>query len=1646
MRSLFFSIVFLLFYSNVFSQIKEFKNKIGYFDYEAMPSLQLVDSSGNHYVVGQFTGILKLSEVTVETKGDKDIYIIKYDSLNNFQWVRTFGSAGQDFARSMSCDKFGNIYLTGQYLGSTFYASENITLNTLTQYQQSRFLIKINASGVTQWARRFSGSNLGSDLKGEIFNDHEGRLYLIHTNRANGALNSWNFNDSIIANPTNQHLNIPRWVMARINPNNGSLMWLDYIANPSIGGNVVTILNVSRPVVDSKNNILFSLTHFGNHVTPIYIFGQYAALNSNPNTILLKIDSLGQVKRFRDLGAGNSSRSDVTDLAITPSNEPMLINKKVLINNDGFNRDFWNNNNNFNYARIYDTNFILKRIVKLGTQAISSYLVDKENRLITISNMPLSSSGVIGGTETLNSDSITSSSILMRNTVVPYFIRYNQNFGLDTFFTDSKLLPFGSFQLQHNSLLTSSKGDLLLLANQGIVNNAVFRYSKNFSPKNIDYGKVRDLPDMIYDLGEDSSKSIYVGGHIHMRSDFNTSKGNIAYNNSIERGVDVFIAKYNPDNSLNWVRRIGKSSNEFPNAFKVGKDGLYLVANSNLNENWQFDSSNIYFPGRMVVVKLDFNGNLMWTKEISSNTGVEVNNLIILKSNKILLTGTVTGSASISGQTISALGSKKNLMLSILDNTDGRLINHNVFALSNQNLGEFSSFSNSAHEDNSGNLYIGVNTRVLNNNLVNKSTELYSLRTKRIPFQHIWLDQSGVIKLDSTLEIKKFNTFRSYFKFGSIGGIDSTILFTAYARGSSFLYDTISGQRIVQLHSYATDAHFVQFTGRLDNNLNILELSKFDTTSVETSIDIFSRRLVPDIFKNEIYETGVFSNSVKIDSTDNLINSVGSRDILFLKYDKRGKLMGGQRLGTPQTDFFTTAAASSGGLVFSTQTVNPQYQSQFLKMNNIYKFIESSPESYVTSGPITIHGGDVTTFSTDSTPVRNLEILSPDNYISRNLSLSEIGRNPDTTIINIGALNLCSGRSSFLLVNSNNSNISWSKNGVLIAGQSTDSLVVRESGIYKALVRTAEGRLDSTREIRFNFHQIPSAPVTVASSVCEGEAVTALSASASTGNSLRWYGTNATGGTALTSAPNLSTLVVGVTNYYLSQVSAQGCESDRSVLVYTVNPKPSAPATTASTVCEGVAVSALSATASTGNSLRWYGTSVTGGTASAAAPSVSSLIAGVTNYYVSQVSAQGCESDRSFIVYTVNPKPSAPVTVASSVCEGGAVSVLSASVSAGNILRWYGTNATGGAATSSAPKVSSSVVGVTNYYVSQLTAQGCESVRSVLVYTVNPKPSVPVTVASSVCEGGAVTALSATASTGNTLRWYGTNAAGGTASASAPSVSSSVAGITNYYVSQSNAQGCESDRSVLVYTVNSKPSVPVTLASAVCLGGSVSALNATANTGNSLRWYGTSATGGAASISAPTVSSAVVGVTNYYVSQVSGQGCESDRSVLKHTVYSQPTKPVISWSGVQFTTTTTGVAYQWLLNGAPISGATASTHKPLNTGDFKLRIIDPNGCINVSDSFKLVVTAIGNLVTTPASNIATVYPNPSSNKVVLEFATLPTINLNFQLVSPSGQVLSSTTGRNKINIIDVSEMQSGNYYIRVIGKKYDQVKKVLIQK
>ena len=73
----------------------------------------------------------------------------------------------------------------------------------------------------------------------------------------------------------------------------------------------------------------------------------------------------------------------------------------------------------------------------------------------------------------------------------------------------------------------------------------------------------------------------------------------------------------------------------------------------------------------------------------------------------------------------------------------------------------------------------------------------------------------------------------------------------------------------------------------------------------------------------------------------------------------------------------------------------------------------------------------------------------------------------------------------------------------------------------------------------------------------------------------------------------------------------------------------------------------------------------------------------------------------------------APPTVSSPIylCQNSVAAPLAATASAGGTLNWYGTNATGGTASASAPTPSTTTVGTTSYYVSE-TVGGVESTRS----------------------------------------------------------------------------------------------------------------------------------------------------------------------------------------------------------------------------------------------------------------------------------------------------------------------------------------------
>jgi gliding motility-associated-like protein len=442
-----------------------------------------------------------------------------------------------------------------------------------------------------------------------------------------------------------------------------------------------------------------------------------------------------------------------------------------------------------------------------------------------------------------------------------------------------------------------------------------------------------------------------------------------------------------------------------------------------------------------------------------------------------------------------------------------------------------------------------------------------------------------------------------------------------------------------------------------------------------------------------------------------------------------------------------------------------------------------------------------------------------------------------------------------------------------------------------------------------------TAPTTAPVTYCQNDVAIALTATTSPGGTLNWYGTNATGGTASATAPTPSTTTAGTTTYYVSQ-TVTGCEGPRASILVTVNATPAAPTTAPLTYCQSDVAVALTATASAGGTLNWYGTNATGGTASATAPTPSTATAGTTTYYVSQT-ILSCEGPRASILVTVNATPAAPATAPVTYCQSDVAVALTATASAGGALNWYGTNATGGTASATAPTPSTATAGTTTYYVSQ-TILSCEGPRASILVTVNATPAAPATAPVTYCQNDVAAILTATASAGGTLNWYGTNATGGTASATAPTPSTATAGTNTYYVSQT-ILSCEGPRGSILVTVNAIPNPPAAANLVYCQNQAAAQLSATPAAGGTLNWYGTNATGGTASPTAPTPSTATAGTTTYYVSQ-SILSCESSRTPITVTVNGTPAAPATIDTGYCQSATAVSLA----------SNATASAGGTLN--------------------------------------------------------------------------------------------------------------------
>ncbi|WP_438972235.1 LamG-like jellyroll fold domain-containing protein, partial [Polaribacter sp.] len=487
--------------------------------------------------------------------------------------------------------------------------------------------------------------------------------------------------------------------------------------------------------------------------------------------------------------------------------------------------------------------------------------------------------------------------------------------------------------------------------------------------------------------------------------------------------------------------------------------------------------------------------------------------------------------------------------------------------------------------------------------------------------------------------------------------------------------------------------------------------------------------------------------------------------------------------------------------------------------------------------------------------------------------------------------------------------------------------------------------------ITVTIFDIPSAPSVIDVTYCQNDTASQLTATATSGHTLQWY-TEATGGTASSTAPTPTTSSAGTTTYYVSQINdTSGCESDRAEIDVVVQDAPYAYDRVVNIASSGYLSSAPTSTLNLSDSNSFtleawiYPTSFDESSAGIISKGNAFSLKTESNGILSFIIEQSWSWERLATSSNALSTDSWQHVAASYdggsrvmklYIDGNLVGTLTRSqgftpnFTSGNLQIGRNISGNGGYSRQFNGNIDEvkiwntvkSTSEIASNYTNEL--QGTESNLMAYYKFDQGTGSSDNTSISSFSDSSingndlTINSMNMTGSTNNILQIgpaiFGvseicenstetlthTNSGGSwsTSDSSVLSIDASgnitanaegTAVITYTYTY--NSCSYESTKTV---TVNALPSLPTVSDISYCEGETASALTATAATGHTLQWY-TAATGGTASATAPTPTTTSAGTTTYYVSQVNDTtGCESDRASITVTVNALPSLPTVS--------------------------------------------------------------------------------------------------------------------------------------------------------
>ena len=253
--------------------------------------------------------------------------------------------------------------------------------------------------------------------------------------------------------------------------------------------------------------------------------------------------------------------------------------------------------------------------------------------------------------------------------------------------------------------------------------------------------------------------------------------------------------------------------------------------------------------------------------------------------------------------------------------------------------------------------------------------------------------------------------------------------------------------------------------------------------------------------------------------------------------------------------------------------------------------------------------------------------------------------------------------------------------------------------------------------------------------------------------------------------------------------------------------------------------------------------------------------------------------------------PSAPIVSSQTACFGTTIPNLTATGS--NIIWYSNPTLTSQVGTGNNLSTGQYAVGVYTYYATTTDGNGCESLSSSATLEIYALPNAPIANNETACVGGIIPDL---ISTGSNPTWY-SDASLTTVVGSGTNFTTgqTAAGVYTYYVTETDANGCESASTTVTLTINSFTTMPTTSNVTACFGTTIPDLTAT-GVGSSFTWHDDAALTNVVGNNSPFATGQTsVGIYTYYVTE-SQNGCQSPSATVILEIYSLPTTgPINHW-------------------------------------------------------------------------------------------------------------------------------------------------------